>query len=89
MKWVPENFKGIVAGIVILASFGYFFLITFWQRTADPQVIIAIVAAMSNVLQYYFGSSQGANKTNELLANNQQSTIANSETTILTDGKTD
>jgi len=67
-KWIPDNFKGILAATVIVSSFAYFFIITFYERKADPQVIIAIVAAMSNVLQYYFGSSQGANKKDELIA---------------------
>lgn len=67
-KWIPDNFKGILAGIVVLSSFTYFFVITFYERKADPQVIIAIVAAMSNVLQYYFGSSQGANKKDQIIS---------------------
>lgn len=67
-KWVPDNFKGILAAIVVLASFTYFFVITFFERKADPQVIIAIVAAMGNVLQYYFGSSQGANKKDQIIS---------------------
>lgn len=68
MKWNPDNFKGILAGIVVFSSFFYFFTITFWDRHADPQVIIAIVAAMSNTLQYYFGSSQGANKKDQIIS---------------------
>ncbi|KIO75565.1 hypothetical protein TH53_19695 [Pedobacter lusitanus] len=62
IKWNPDNFKGILATVVVFSSFLYFFIITLCERQADPQVIIAIVAAMSNTLQYYFGSSQGANK---------------------------
>lgn len=76
MKWIPENFKGIIGVVVILCSFSYFFIITFYERKADPQVIIAIVAANGNVLQYYFGSSQGANKKDELLANMQTTPTA-------------
>lgn len=67
-KWIPENFKGIVAVIVIASSFGYFFLITFSDLKADPQVIIAIVAALQTVLNYYFGSSQGANKKDQIIS---------------------
>lgn len=70
MKWLPDNFKGILACVVVLSSFAYFFMISLMDRTADPQVIIAIVAANGNVLQYYFGSSQGANKKDEIIQNN-------------------
>lgn len=66
-KWIPDNFKAIIAMLVVFASFAYFFIITFLEKNADPQVIIAIVAAMSNVLQYYFGSSQGSNKKDETI----------------------
>lgn len=69
MKWVPENLKGLIAIFVIACSFTYFFVITFFEKQADPQVIIAIVSANSVVLSYYFGSSQGSNKKDELLAN--------------------
>lgn len=70
-KWVPENFKGLLASIVVLASFTYFFVITFLEKQADPQVIIAIVAANTNVLQYYFGSSQGSNKKDQIISTYQ------------------
>lgn len=67
LKWIPDNFKAIIAMVVVFASFIYFFTVTFLDKNADPQVIIAIVAAMSNVLQYYFGSSQGSNKKDETI----------------------
>lgn len=67
-KWIPDNMKGILAFVVVLASFSYFFLISFLEKNADPQVIIAIVAANTNVLQYYFGSSQGANKKDQIIS---------------------
>lgn len=67
LKWIPYNFKAIIATLVVVASFVYFFTVTFLEKNADPQVIIAIVAAMSNVLQYYFGSSQGNSKKDETI----------------------
>jgi len=68
MKWAADNLKGLMAIFVLACSFGYFFVITFFEKKADPQVIIAIVSANSTVLGYYFGSSQGSNKKDELLA---------------------
>lgn len=70
-KWIPDNFKGLIAIVVILSSFGYFFLITFSDLKADPQVIIAIVAALQTVLNYYYGSSQGANKKDQIITDLQ------------------
>lgn len=68
MKWVPDNFKGIIAAFVVLCSFAYFFFVSVRAIKADPQIIIAIVAAMQNVLNYYFGSSQGAAKKDQLIS---------------------
>lgn len=70
MKWNADNLKGAVALLVVLASFTYFFVVHFSGHQADPQIIIAIVAANSTVLQYYFGSSQGANKKDDIIAAN-------------------
>jgi len=67
MKWATDNVKAIMAFIVLAFSFAYFFVITFWQVKANDQVIIAIVAVMSNVVSYYFGASQGSNKKDELI----------------------
>lgn len=68
MKWLSENIKAILAGLVIVASFTYYFVITFLERNADQQVVIAIVTANATVLQYYFGSSQGTNKKDEIIS---------------------
>lgn len=67
-KWIPDNFKGIIAICIVIASFSYFFLITVFEHKADPQVIIAIVAISQSVVNYYFGSSQGANKKDEIIS---------------------
>lgn len=63
MKFIADYIKAIISIIVILASFCYFFVTYFVGKSqSDPQIIIAIVGAMTMVLQYYFGSSQGASK---------------------------
>lgn len=82
MKWNPNNFKAIIAGIVILCSFAYFFIITFFEKSADPQVIIAIVGSNGSVMGYYFGASQGSNKKDELISDlSKNPVVTNSETT--------
>lgn len=74
MKWIPDNFKGLVASFVVICSFAYFFFVSARTIKADPQIIIAIVAAMQNVLNYYFGSSQGANKKDQIISEMTTST---------------
>lgn len=78
MKWSPDNLKGIMALFVLACSFTYFFVITLFDKKADPQVIIAIVSANSVVLGYYFGSSQGNAKKDELLANMKPNAVTTS-----------
>ena len=78
MKWPSDNLKGIMALFVLACSFTYFFVITLFEKQADPQVIIAIVSANSVVLSYYFGSSQGANKKDELLASMKPNAVTTS-----------
>lgn len=69
MKINIELFKLIIAAVVVLLSFAYFF-ITYFQvkNQSDPQVIIAIVAALTQVLNYFFGSSQSNAKKDEAIS---------------------
>lgn len=70
MKINAELLKVIIAFFVVVLSFSYFF-ITYFQGKAqsDPQVIIAIVAALTQVLNYFFGSSQSSAKKDEAIVN--------------------
>ena len=76
MKWLTENVKAVIAFTVIFFSFSYFTVITFTDVKADPQIIIAIVGALTTVLAYYFGSSQGNNKKDEIIANMSTNPVA-------------
>lgn len=89
LKWIPENLKGLLACIVLIASFTYFFVITFLEKQADQQVIIAIVTANSMVLQYYFGSSQGNSKKDEIIANMNATPTATTNSGDINLDKTD
>lgn len=80
MKWFTENIKAIIAFTVITFAFSYFTIITFADVKADPQIIIAIVGALTTVLAYYFGSSQGNNKKDEIIANMQVPSVAQTTT---------
>lgn len=68
MKINTELLKMIIAFLVVILSFTYFF-VTYFQGKAqsDPQVIIAIVAALTQVLNYFFGSSQSSAKKDEAI----------------------
>jgi len=68
MKFSTETLKVSIALFVVVLSFAYFFT-TYFQGKAqsDPQVIIAIVAALTQVLNYFFGSSQSSAKKDEAI----------------------
>lgn len=70
MKYVADHIKAILAILVVVCGFAYFFITYFVGKAqSDPQIIIAIVGAMTTVLAYYFGNSQGSNKKDETIQN--------------------
>lgn len=67
-EYTTEHIKAIIAILVVIASFAYFFVTYFVGKgQEDPQVIIAIVGVMTTVTSYYFGSSQGATKKDDTI----------------------
>lgn len=69
MNQVTEHIKSIIALIVVISSFTYFFLVAFTGIKADNQIIIAIVGTLGVVIGYYFGTSQGSSKKDEVISN--------------------
>jgi len=68
VNFITDHIKAIIAVLVVISSFGYFFVTYFVGKAqSDPQIIIAIVGAMTTVLAYYFGSSQGASKKDDAI----------------------
>lgn len=68
MKFLTEYIKPIIALFVVAASFAYFFFTYFIGKSqADPQIIIAIIAALTQVLSYYYGNSQGSAKKDDVI----------------------
>lgn len=65
---LSDNIKPILALTIIGLSFTYFFLMMFVAITPDPQVIIAIIAFGTTALNYYFGSTTGQAKKDEVIA---------------------
>lgn len=89
MRFLTEYIKPIIGLFVVVLSFAYFFFTYFVGKSqADPQVIIAIIAALTQVLSYYYGNSQGAAKKDETIANlSNNPIVTNSENTTVNNAK--
>lgn len=74
MKQFSENIKSILAIIIVLFCFGYFYLVAFFGVQND-QITIAIVGVLGVVIGYYFGSSQGSAKKQETIDAMNKNTI--------------
>ena len=82
-NWLDVNIKPMLALIVVVPTYAYFFAILIVTGKVDPQVIIAVVALSSGVTGYYFGSTSGQAKKDEALTNmaaSNQSTVSNADT---------
>lgn len=60
MKQVTDNIKAILALIIVISGMAYFYMCSIRNIKPDPQILIAIVASISGVTGYYFGSSQAS-----------------------------
>ncbi len=69
MKNLSDVIKPLLAIVIVILTFAYFFAISFLPHSVDPQVIIAIVGMNSMAIGYYFGSSSGAAKKDDTIAN--------------------
>lgn len=69
MGRITDNIKAILAIFVTVSSICYFFTVTVFNVKPDPQIIIAMVSINTSVLSYYFGSSQGQSKKDEIISN--------------------
>lgn len=86
MKFIVDSIKPILALLIVLFAFAYFFsLLVMYGK--DDQVIIAIVSLTSLATGYYFGSNSGASKKDDTIAtmagNTQSPIIGNSEKTTI------
>lgn len=72
------NIKNVISMTIVFLSFGYFFVTYFFgKQQSDPQIVIAIVAALSQVLNYQFGSTHGSSKKDDTLNNLSQNVTKN------------
>jgi len=73
-----DNIKPILALLIVILGFSYFYMCSIRNIKPDPQILIAIVASVSGATGYYFGSSQGSSKKDDALVNGVNPT-ANTE----------
>jgi len=73
MSKLTDNIKPILALLIILLSFTYFFSLLFIEGKENPQILIAIVGMVGGAIGYYFGSSSGTSKKDETINNLTQS----------------
>jgi hypothetical protein len=69
-SWLSANIKSITTLIIVILGFAYFFACLFMNVKPDPQILIAVVGAVSGVLGYWFGSSSGSSVKNGIIASN-------------------
>lgn len=62
-----RNIKQVLALLIMILGFTYFFVVTLWEKQND-QVLIAVVALTSMAGQYYFGNSQGASRKDDMIS---------------------
>lgn len=66
-SFLNTNIKPILAIIIVVLGFGYFYMCSIRNIKPDPQILIAMVAAVAAATGYYFGSSQGSSKKDDAL----------------------
>ena len=66
--WLNNNIKPILALVIVILGFGYFYMCSLRDIKPDPQILIAMVAAVSGATGYYFGSSSGSSAKNDIIA---------------------
>lgn len=69
-SFLNNNIKPILALVIVILGFGYFYMCSIRDIKPDPQILIAMVAAVSGATGYYFGSSQGSSKKDDALVTN-------------------
>jgi len=68
MKTLSEHIKPILALIVILLGFTYYFINLLQHTKPNDQILIAIVSTTSSVISYFFGASTGGTKKDETIS---------------------
>lgn len=65
---LQHSIKPILALLIIIAGFAYFFATTFAGIRPHDQELIAVVGLMGTAAGYYFGASTGTSKKDETIS---------------------
>lgn len=79
-----KNIKPILALLIVILGFSYFFMCSIRNIKPDPQILIAMVASLSGATGYYFGSSQGSSKKDDALVSSATTPTASTNTGDIT-----
>jgi len=80
-SWLLTNIKPVLALMIVVLGFGYFYMCSIRNIKPDPQILIAMVTSVSLAIGYYFGSSQGSSAKNDTIAANAGNpSITNADT---------
>jgi len=77
-----KNIKPILAILVVVFAFSYFFYCSLAVVKPDPQILIAVVGATGTVLGYWFGSSSGSSKKDDTIADNIANPMVDKATNV-------
>lgn len=81
-SFLNDNIKPLLALVIIIFGFSYFFMCSIRNIKPDPQILIAMVAAVSTATGYYFGSSSGSSKKDDILADQTNTPVVNTAETV-------
>lgn len=83
-SFLNNNIKPILALVIVILGFGYFYMCSIRDIKPDPQILIAIVGSLGTVLGFFFGSSAGSAKKDEVLAASNTTPVTNADTVNVT-----
>lgn len=79
---LSDNIKPILALLIVILGFSYFYMCSIRDIKPDPQILIAFVSTISVATGYYFGSSQGSSKKDETLADQVNKPVVTNADTV-------
>jgi hypothetical protein len=81
-SFLNDNIKPLLALVIVILGFAYFFMCSIRDIKPDPQILIAMVASLAGATGYYFGSSQGSSKKDDTLADSVNKPIVTNADTV-------
>lgn len=82
MKTLSDHIKPLLAIVIVVLAFIYFFAVLAIERHVNDQVIIAIVAMVSAATGYYYGSNTGSSKKDQVIADMSSNPMVTNADTV-------